>query len=179
MALRLARIPFVGDCTVTNRDNADGLPPVGELIEDSISAYAQGIKPAQPASERVTGSRFALQQPESVLDRVYQRPAQLEQLATRAAGEDEPRHRSASGGPALGQLAAELGEGYRLPALYLGKSRLQRGEGVGIGQDLGGLLQRLVLVDRNQRRGRSAVPGHQNVIAPIADVIEQAAEVAA
>ena len=170
---------MIGDGAVADSNHANGLLPVGQLIEDPIGAYTQGVQPAQLASERVSGSRFALQQSERVLDRVDQRPAQLKQLATRATGEDEPRHQSTGGWPALGQLAAKLGEGDRLPPLDLGKPRLQSGEGVGVGKDLGGLLKRLVLVNRNQCSSGSAVSGHQNVITPSAYVIEQAAEVAA
>ena len=87
---------------MADSNHANDLFPVGQLIENPISAYPQGIQPAQLASERVSGSRFALQQSQRVLYRVDQWPAQLEQLATRAVGEDEPRHRSTSGRPALG-----------------------------------------------------------------------------
>ncbi len=82
-------------------------------------------------------------------------------------------------GQALGKLAAKLRQRDRLPALDLGEARLQGGEGVGVGQDLGGLLQRLILVDRHQSRRWGPVAGDQHVVAAIAYIIEQSAEVTA
>jgi hypothetical protein len=79
----------------------------------------------------------------------------------------------------LRQLAAKFGEGKRLATLYLGKTLLQCREGIWIRKNLGGLLQRLVLVYRHQRSCGSAVPGYQYVIATVADIIEQSAEIVA
>lgn len=126
----------------------------------------------------MTGLRFALQQPQRVLDRVDQRPAEFEQLPPRATGKDEPGQRSAGSRSALSQLAAKVGEGDRFVALDLGEASLQGCESVRVGENLGSFLQSLILIDRNQGCDWSAVAGHQNVIAPTADVIEQAAEVA-
>jgi hypothetical protein len=137
---RLTRIDFVGDSAVADNGHADGLLPVGQLIEDPISAYPQGIQPAQLASERVSGLRFALQRPQCVLDRVDQRPVKFEQLPPHATGKNEPCQRSAGDSPALGKLAAKLREGDRFAALYLGEASLQSGESVGVGENLGGLL---------------------------------------
>ena len=46
------------------------------------------------------------------------------------------------------QLTATFRQGDHLAALDLGQASFQRGESLGIGEDLGGLLKRLVLVDR-------------------------------
>lgn len=124
------------------------------------------------------GLGFSLQQTQCVLDCVDQRPVEFEQLPPCATGEDELGQRSAGSRSALGQLAAKVGEGDRFVALNLGEASLQGSEGVGVGENLGGLLQCLILVDWNQSCSRNAIAGHQNVIAPIADIIEQAAEVA-
>lgn len=75
---------------------------------------------------------FALQQAQRILDRVDQRPAEFEQLPPCAAGENEPRQRSASCGSTLGQLAAKLGKGNRLVACDLSQTGLQGGESVGV-----------------------------------------------
>lgn len=92
------------------------------------------------ASERVSGSRFPLQQAQRILDRVDQWPVEFEQLSSSAAGEDESRQQSACGHSTLSQLAAKLREGDRFVALDLGETSLQGGEGVGVGKNLGGLL---------------------------------------
>ena len=127
----------------------------------------------------MTGERVVLKQAKSLLDRIDQRPAQLKQVAPAAPGENESRQRSAGGRSAVGKLAAKLGKRDRFAALDLGKAGLQRGERIRIGENLSGLLQRLVLVYRNQSRGWRPVAGNEHVIAPIAHVVEQAAEVAA
>jgi len=92
-------------------------------------------------------------------------------------GEDKACQRSTGSLPALGQLAAKLGKGDRLAPLDLAKTCLQRGEGIRMGENLGSLLQRLVLVYRNQSCGRRPIAGDEHVVAAIADVVEQAAEV--
>lgn len=125
---------------MTDSGHANGPLPASQLIEDPISAYAQGVQPAQLASERVTGLRFALQQSQCVLDRVDQRPVEFEQLPPSTTGKNKPCQRSASRCSALSQLAAKLRKGDRFAALNLGKPSLQSGESIGVGENLGSLL---------------------------------------
>lgn len=174
-----ARIGAVGDGTMADGSYADGLLGVDQLVENPVGADAERAKASQFAAQGVSGMRFALKQTEGVLDRVDQRPVKLEQLEASAAREDEPCQRSVCGCSALGKLAAKLGKADRLTALDLGETRLQRGKRVRVGEDLCGLLQSLVLIDRHQRRGGRTVSRHQHVVAPVADIVEQAAEVAA
>jgi hypothetical protein len=84
--------------------------------------------------------RFALEQVQRTLDRVDQRPVELEQLPSCATGKNEPGQRSAGGGPTLGQLATKIGESDRFAAGDLAKALLQRGEGIGVGENLSRLL---------------------------------------
>jgi hypothetical protein len=42
----------------------------------------------------------------------------------------------------------------------------------GIREDLGGLLECFVLVDRDQHGGRFAVAGHQDVVTTIGDIAQ-------
>lgn len=58
--------------------------------------------------------RLALEQAQRILDRVDQRPGELEQLPPCAPRENQPCQRLASCGSTLGQLAAKLGKGDRL-----------------------------------------------------------------
>lgn len=164
---------------MADRSNANRLAPVGELIDDPVGADPQRVEPPELSPERITGKRVTLEQSKRILDGVDQRPAQLKQVTTGSPSKDESGQRSAGAWPALGELTAKLGEGERLPPLNLGKPRLQRADGIRIGEDLGGLLQSLVLVDRNQNGGRSPIAGDQDVISSITDVVQQAAEVAA
>jgi hypothetical protein len=125
----------------------------------------------------VAGEGITLEPAKSVLDRVDQGPVEIKQIAPGSAREDYPCHRSAIG-PALSQLLAKLGQPDRLVSLQLSKSCLERGERVGIREDLGGLLQCLVFIRRHDRRGRTTVAGHEQMVTPFGDIVEQPAQVA-
>lgn len=137
---------------MANSGDANGFSAIGQLVEDSVGADPQRIQTAQFSAKCIADKRIALEEPKRVLDRVDQRPVQFEQVMTGPTGEDESSQGSTGGRPALGQLAAKVGKSDRLAALNLGKTRLQCREGIGIGKDLGGLLQRLVLVYGNESR---------------------------
>ena len=122
----------------------------------------------------MSGERFALQQPEGIFDGINERPVELEQMRPGAPRQNDACHRSAAGS-ALGELAAKVLERDGLVPGELGQARFEGDQGVGVGQDLRSLLECLVLVDRDQRRSRSTVAGHKNVIAAIGDVAEQLA----
>lgn len=104
--------------------NANHLLAIGQLVEDPKGTDAQRVEAAQLAAQRVAGSRFALQQSQHVLDRVDQRPVESKKSTTGATGKYDSRHRSTGGGAAFRQLAAQLGEGDRLIASYLGEAGL-------------------------------------------------------
>ena len=136
----LARIASIDDGSMTNSSDANGLPIVSELVKNPISAYSQCVQSVKFAAERVASSRLPLQQAQRVLDRVNQRPVEFEQLLPSATSENEPCQGSAGGRSALSQLAAKVGEGNRFAALDLGEASLQSGKGIGVGENLGGLL---------------------------------------
>jgi len=125
----------------------------------------------------MTGVRLSLQQRERVFDRIDQRPTQLQQLLSRTSRQDDARHGSTSGA-SLGEPVAQVVQRDNLAALELGESGLDRGEGVGIRQDLRRLFERLVLVDRDERRGGPPMTGHDDVLATVDDVVEQASQLA-
>ena len=112
---------------MSDRDNADCLFSLGELIDDAVGADAKRAQSCQAPAQNVAGERIAFQQPECILHGVDERPIELEQLTTGAAREDDARHRSA-GLPPLFQLDTQVGQRDRLPARELGKARLDRGE---------------------------------------------------
>lgn len=112
---------------MADRSDANRFSAVGQLVEDSISADPQRVQAAELPPQGVAGERVALEQAESILDRIDQRPRQLEQVATGPPGEDKSCQRSVGRRPALGQLSAKLREGDRLAPLDLSKTCLQRG----------------------------------------------------
>lgn len=109
---------------------ADGLSGVGQLIENPVGAHPQRVQTEELASQGVPGSGFSLEQAQRILDRIDQRPVELEQRLPSATGEDQTGQRSVGGRSALGQLAAKVGQGDRLAALDLGEPGLQGSESV-------------------------------------------------
>lgn len=104
---------------MANSSDANRLPAIGQLVEDSVGADSQRIQAVKLSAKCISGEWFTLEQAKRVLDCVDQRPAQLEQVVTGSPGEDESGQRSAGRRPAIGQLASKLGEGDRLATLDL------------------------------------------------------------
>jgi hypothetical protein len=138
---------------VEDRGDANGLIVIGQLIDNAVGADSQRTQHSQPTAQLVSCSGVALEQAEGALDGVDQRPVEVEQLTASAAREDDTSHNSALR-PTLSELAADILQCDRLIARELKRAGLDRGERVGIGEDLCGLLERFVLVDWNEHRGR-------------------------
>lgn len=126
----------------------------------------------------MAGKRVAPQKPERILNRIDQRPIEFEQLAPNPARQYNPSHDSGFR-TALGELAPKLRELHRVPTLQLCQAGFESGESVGVGKDLGCLLQGVVLIDRDQNSRRFAVAGDEHVVAPVGDIAQQLAEIAA
>jgi hypothetical protein len=109
---------------VADGGDPDRLAAVGHLIEDAIGPDPQAIQSLKFPPKLMAGERLALEQSKGILDRVDQRPAQLEEVTAGTPGEDKTGQRSAGGRPALCQVLAKLGEGDRFAALDLGKPGL-------------------------------------------------------
>lgn len=112
---------------------------VGHLVDNSIGPDGQRAKPAEAPAKGVPHPGLARKQAKRLLDRVDQRPIEFEQVAPGAPRQNDARHRSA-GCPALGELPAQIFEAHRFVARELAQAGLERVEGVGIREDLGGLL---------------------------------------
>lgn len=164
---------------MTDRDDADRLSLVGHLVEDSVRTDSQRVEAAKFSAKRLTGERLALEQAQRVLDRVDERPAQIEEVAAGPPGEDESRQRSVGGRASGGKLLAQLSQGDRLTPLDLAEPLLERRDRSRVGEDLGGLLQRLVLVDRHQCRSGHSVTGDEDVVTAIAYLVKEAAQIGA
>ena len=114
-----ARIASVGDAAVTDRCDPHLLPITGELVDHAKGADAERPQAPQPAAERVARVGLALEQAERLLDRVDQRPVELQQLAAQCAREDDARHGSARD-TKRSELPPEILEVDRLFATQLG-----------------------------------------------------------
>lgn len=159
------------------RHDTDCLLLIGELVDDAESADAQRPEPAQSPAEGVSSQRIAFEQPECVLYRVDEGPVELEQLASGAPCEDDTRHRLLRWTTGV-ELGAKIRECDGLVPRELRETGFDSSEGLGVGQDLGRLLQGVVLVDWNQRSSRFSVAGHQHVIAAIGDIAQEGTEIA-
>lgn len=111
---------------MANGGNPNRLSAFGELVDDPVSADPQRVEAAEPSTQRVAGRRFTLEQAQRILDRVNQRPTQLEQVAAGPPREDNSCQESEGRGPTLRQFLTELAEGDGLVALELGKTHLER-----------------------------------------------------
>ncbi len=142
-----------------NRHYADRLVILGELVDDAERPDPQGAKTPQSPAERVADQWVAFKQPERVLYRNDEGPVELKQLTSGAPCEDDTCHRLLSRATGV-ELSTKVRKCDGLVARELSKTGLDRGQRLGIGQDLRRLLQGVVLIDRNQRSGRFAVAGN-------------------
>jgi hypothetical protein len=156
---------------VPNGCNANRLSAVSQLVENPIGPDSQRVEAPEFPSKCITGEGVTLKQRKGILDRINQRPVECKQVSARSPGKDEPGHRLASARPTFCEFGSKLGEGYRLVQLDLGETLLQGRKSIRIGKDLSRLLQRLVLVYRNQSRCGSPVASDQDVIPSITDVV--------
>jgi hypothetical protein len=95
----------VRDRPVADRQHADCLVVVCELVDDAIPARAQRAEATQPPPERVSDVRIPFPQSERVLDSIDQRPIELEQSLSSAPRENDRGHAS-PGRSTLGEIAA-------------------------------------------------------------------------
>lgn len=115
-------------------------PVVGaQLVDDPVGADSQGSQAAEAPAQFVSGVRLSLQQAERLLDRVDQRPVELEKCLASAPRENNGRH-ALPAGAALSQLAAKFIKRDRLTRGELFEAVLDLRECDGVRQDLGGLL---------------------------------------
>ncbi len=162
---------------MSNRHHPDQTIAFGQLIDDPKCSDAERAKSPQATPKRVPCEGFTLEPSKRFLDRVDKRPTQLEQIAPCRAREDDARHRSASS-PEIGQLSAEVLQVDRLTTVQVSQPGIKRREGFGIGEDLRGLLQRLIFVDRNDRSGWATVTGHEQMLASFRYIVDEATEIA-
>ena len=108
-------------------------------------------------------------------DCVGQRPVEVEHLSASPPDELDPAHLQAS----AAEILTKLGEAHGLPALGFVVAFVDRGEGVGVGEDLGGLFQALVLVNGDQHGGGAAPAGDDDVFSQVGDLADDLAELAA
>jgi hypothetical protein len=131
-----------------NRRDANHAPVGRELIENPVGPDAQRAQAAQPPAQLIARIGLPPEQPKGILDCVDQTPVKAQQRESSAAREDDPSHGSA-GNSTLCQLLPQILKRNGLPPRKLAQANLDRRERVPVGEDLGRLLQRLVLVDRN------------------------------
>ena len=125
----------------------------------------------------MTGFRLSLQEAERLAHRVRNQPVQLKDLAANASGKDNSRHLPPRETSA--EISTKLIQRHRLLPFDLLKSVLNGGESCGIREDLGGLLQRVVLVDGDEHRCWPPSPSDDDVFAEIGDPIDYGGEIAA
>jgi hypothetical protein len=156
-------------------EDADEALVLVELVDDPVGANAKRAQPAKASSNDMTCLGFAFDEPEGPDDGIRQGPVELEDLLAGAPGELDLPHLRVS----TVELSAKLVECHGLPPLDLLPSFLDGDERLGIGEDLSGLFQGVVLVDRDEHGRRPAPTGDDDMLPEIGDLIDDLAEFAA
>jgi len=167
-----AGIAAVGDGPVADGDDPHGVA-AGELVDHAVAPDPKRSEPPKRSPELMSCLVVPFEESEGIVDGVYERPVDGHEIVARRPGEDDASQGSATM-PA--DLPTELGEGHGVALLQVCEPRVDSGESVSIGEDLGGLLEGVVLVDRDEDRGRAAVPSDDDVLTPVDDLVEQLGE---
>jgi hypothetical protein len=145
-----------------------------DLVDDPVSTDAKRPEPAKAPSKRVTCIWFAFEEAERLDDGIGQRPVETDDLLTSPSGELDPAHLPVS----AVELSAQLFERHSFPSLDLFTTFFDGSERVGIGEDLGGLLQGLIFVHRDKHSRGTAPPGDDHVLSEVSNLIDELTELA-
>lgn len=117
-------------------DYADDALAIAELVDDPARPDAQRPQSPKPSSQHMSCLRLPFEKAEGLEDSIRQRPVEVEDLLASPPDELDPAQLRLS----TVELPTELVERHGLSAFGLPAPLFDRGEGTGIGQDLGGLL---------------------------------------
>lgn len=174
---RLTRIVAVCGRAMANSRDANRAIRVDHLVDDAVGANSKGPKPLQSATKQMSDLRFALEQAERFRHGIDQRPIETQQLAAGAPGEHDSRHWLTR--PEFVQLSTKLIESDDIALRQLCQAKLEGGHRIRVRENLCGLLERLVLVDGNERCCGPAIPRNQNVVPPIGHLAQHLTEMGA
>ena len=169
-------IGVIGLAPVADRDDADRVL-VAEFVDDAVDADTVGSQTGQASSQLMARLRIAFEFTEGVQDRVRQEKVELGESIARRAGQDNLGHDASA--TAGGVLGAYLLERHHVTGGEVVEPAADRRERVLVGEDLGGFLQGLVLIDGHEDRSRTAASGDGHVFAAVGDLIEQLGETGA
>lgn len=156
-------------------EDADDALVIVELVDDPVGTNTQRPQPAKASSKGVPGRGLTLEEAHGLHERIRERPVERDDRLAGPPGEFDPAHLRVS----TVELLAKLVKCHSFPTIDLLASLLDGEECVGIGEDLSGLFQGLVLVDRDEHRRRAAPTGDNDMLAQIGDLIDDLAELAA
>ncbi|MGA2306736.1 MAG: hypothetical protein ABSH29_21490 [Acidimicrobiales bacterium] len=117
---------------------------------------------------------FALEETQGLDDGIGKRPVELDDLPAGPPREFDLGHLPMS----TVELSAKLVKCHSVSLVDLLASLLNGDEGVGIGEDLGGLFQGFILVDWDEHGGRATPTGDNDMLPQIGDLIDDLAELA-
>ncbi len=122
----------------------------------------------------MTRFRLPLEEPKSLVHCVGHMPIEVKDLSPSPPCENDASHLQTA---SLGKFLPEVRERRHVSALRFSKSLFDGGERFAVGEDFGGLLERFVLVDRDQDGSRFAPPGDDDVLPEVGDAIDDAGEI--
>lgn len=175
---RSARIGLVDDLTMTDAQHSNRLPAVAESVENAIDANPKRQDALEPAAESMAEFRISLEQGQGVEDGFGKTRGQRAELRSRQSCQDDTSHRLRPSEP-LRMFGSNLIERMGATRLEVCPTATDIGERLRVRQNLGRLLERLVLVDRYDRRCRTATPSHDDMLTQIRDLIEESSQLRA
>jgi len=169
-----AWIRGVSDRPVPDGENTNDPLVAVDLVDDPVRTDAKRPEPAKAPTKRMTCIGFAFKDAERLNDGIGQRPVEIDDLFTGPSGELDPAHLPVS----AVELSAQLIERHSFPSRDLLTTFFDGSERVGIGEDLGRLLQGLIFVHRNKHSRGTAPPGDDHVLSEVSNLIDKLAELA-
>lgn len=148
---------------------------VVEQVDDPVGADSKRSQSTEPSPKEVTCLRLALEETESLDHSVGKGPVKVDDLLSGSSGKLDPAHLVPTGS----QLSAEVVKRHDIPALYFPSPLLDGGHRLGVRQDLSRLLQRLVLIDRDEHGRRTTMAGDDDMLAQIGNLIDDLAQLTA
>ena|SRR5438093_13726728 len=128
----------------------------------------------------MTGLWVGFEQRDRVQYRLCESDIKAGDLRSSGSSEENTSHSPASAcALSLRDIRAHFIERRNAPSFEIGKAALDRPQGRRVREDLRRLLQALVLIDRNNRGSGTAMAGHDDMLTPVRDLIQEFGKVRA
>jgi hypothetical protein len=147
------------------------LPPC--FVDDPVGTDAQRVETTEPTAELGAGGEVVAQVVEGFDDGVGEWLLEANEGLSGAPRQEDAGQSLPAG---VAKLALNVIERVQFPALGFASALVECTHRFRVGQDLGRLLERRVLVDRNEHGGRRAVARDRDVLALAFDLVQESGQ---